>query len=107
MEEETRRYGTNHAVIGFLLAKHWELPKHVCTAIYNSHVNLCAEFEDSEIRGLIAILKITRNTTTNLLYPGIELSDESINSLNNAYTEIAVNDDTLQEMSHKVKSGAL
>ncbi len=107
LKEETRHYGTNHAVIGFILAKHWKLPEHVCSVIYNSHVESCAEFEGSEIRGLIAIIRITSNTTTNILFPGIEFSDETNNSLAKAYIEIAVNDESLQDMSHKVKSGVL
>lgn len=107
LKEETHRYGTNHAVIGFLLAKHWELPEPVCSAIYHSHGESCVEFEESEVRGLIAILKITSNTTTHFLYPEIEFSDEAINLLASAYMEIAVTSDSMREMSMKVSSGAM
>lgn len=31
--EEDRRYGTDHVVIGYLLARHWQLPEFVCGAI--------------------------------------------------------------------------
>ncbi len=107
LKEETDHFGTNHAVIGFLLAKHWALPESVCTAIYHCHSELCAEFEDSEVRGLVAILKITSNTTTHILYPEIDFSDEAINLLADAYMEIAITNDSMREMSLKVSSGVL
>lgn len=111
IKEETSRFGTNHAVISFLLAKNWKLPEDVCMAIYNSHAESWVDIEDSTIRGLIAILKITSNTTTNLLYPELAFNDDAINSLSKAYLEIAVPGEsilyTMRDMSSKVRSGVL
>ncbi len=36
LEIENEEYGTNHAVIGYLFAKHWKLPDLVCSGIYRA-----------------------------------------------------------------------
>ena len=47
------------------------------------------------------------NTTTHILYPEIDFSDEAINLLADAYMEIAITNDSMREMSLKVSSGVL
>lgn len=105
LEEENKRYGTNHAVIGYLLAKHWKLPDNVCITIYNSHINTSSVLDDQEIKAMISILKITENTSARMLYPGLEFSNEANNSLAEAYMELIVDVDALEAMTEKVGQG--
>ena len=105
LDKEFNQYGTNHTVIGYLLAKHWKLPNEVCEAIYNSHIESLSEVEDSQTRALIAILQITEITSARLLHPDIEYSDEANKCIANGYLELAVDGDTLQEMLEKVGNG--
>lgn len=37
LEREDAAYDTNHAVMGYLLARHWKLPQAVCMAIRHHH----------------------------------------------------------------------
>ena len=107
LDEENDRYGTNHTVIGYLLAKHWKLPDKVCLAIYNSHIKSCSVIEDQEIRALVAILKVTENTTARLLFRGLEFSNEANSSLADGYIELIVDGEALEAMSDQIELGAL
>lgn len=102
LAEEERRYGTNHVVVSFLLAKHWELPDPVCSAIYHSHVEECGEIEDPETRTLVAIQKVTGSSVSHMVFPGLEFGDEGARALASAYTELIVGGDALMEMYSKV-----
>jgi HD-like signal output (HDOD) protein len=55
---EEEQFGTNHCVVGFMLAKHWELPESVCYAISQHHLRCCDHIEDPHLRGHIAVLKL-------------------------------------------------
>ncbi len=105
LANETLQYGTNHAVLGFLLAKHWKLPDKVCIAIYNSHIKFCSVIEDQEVRALISMIKITENTSAKMLFPGLEFSHEASSSLADGYMELIIDGDALEAMSEKVELG--
>ncbi len=45
----TKKYNTNHAVVGYYTAKSWRLPEHVTQAIANHH-NALAIFSDESSR---------------------------------------------------------
>lgn len=100
--EETRRYGTNHAVIGYLLAKHWKLPSRVCSAIYHSHVEDYAGIEDPETRVLIAIQEVTGASVSHMIFPDLKFSDEGARALASAYMELIVDGETMMQMHDHV-----
>ncbi|MFT7675081.1 MAG: HD-like signal output (HDOD) protein [Gammaproteobacteria bacterium] len=107
LAKETECYGTNHVVIGFLLANHWKLPEKVSVAIYNSHIKRCSMIDDPEIRALIAILKITDSSAAHLVSPGMPFSDEASRSIADAYMELLVDSDMLLEMKEKIEASVL
>lgn len=60
-ETENELISTNHAVVGYYIAKSWNLPKYLCEAIHEHHnVNkiLTDEHEDNRKKTLLAILKM-------------------------------------------------
>lgn len=54
--EEDRKFNTDHAVVGYLVARHWFLPGFICDAIRYQHA--LAELGDHEARSLVAILAL-------------------------------------------------
>jgi HD-like signal output (HDOD) protein len=55
---EDTHYNTNHAVVGFYLAKSWRIPERICTCILNHHEADSVITEGSDIGDLVAILKM-------------------------------------------------
>ncbi len=61
---EDEMHATNHATLGYLLAKSWSLPNSVCQALRNHHdIAVLRSDEDisAEARGLIAIVRFAEN----------------------------------------------
>ena len=57
---EDESHDTNHATIGYLLAKSWSLPNSICQAVLNHHeISILHSNEEfsAEVRGLIAIIR--------------------------------------------------
>jgi HD-like signal output (HDOD) protein len=58
---EDEAYATNHATMGFLLAKSWSMPNSICQAVLNHHdISILHSNEEfsAEVRGLIALLRV-------------------------------------------------
>jgi HD-like signal output (HDOD) protein len=105
LEKETSHFGTNRAVISFLLSQHWNLPEKVSIAIYNSQIASCTAMDDPEIRALIAILKISDSLSKQLIFPALKLSDAANRALADAYIELAAGTDALEDMKDQVEKG--
>lgn len=61
---ENRVLNTNHAVVGYFVARSWKLPQHLCEAIANHHNALALfrdEWSDPQIKTLLAILKMAEH----------------------------------------------
>lgn len=61
---ENRLLSTNHAVVGYFVARSWKLPVHLCEAIANHHNALalfCDEWSDPQVKTLLAILKMAEH----------------------------------------------
>ena len=61
---ENRVLNTNHAVVGYFVARSWKLPQHLCEAIANHHNALALfndEWGDPQVRTLLAILKMAEH----------------------------------------------
>ena len=65
VDSENDRLDTNHAVVGYYVAKSWNLPRHICEAIAQHHNVLSAFSEDcsrdSKLKTLLAILKMAEH----------------------------------------------
>lgn len=63
-ETENELISTNHAVVGYYIAKSWNLPRYICEAIHDHHnVNkiVTDENENARKKTLIAILKMAEH----------------------------------------------
>ncbi|MFT4929987.1 MAG: HD-like signal output (HDOD) protein [Phenylobacterium sp.] len=59
---ESKKYGTNHAVMGYYIANAWGLPKDICRITLNHHDQKFLDLEhDEEARLLYATLKTAEN----------------------------------------------
>ncbi|MGE6660724.1 HDOD domain-containing protein [Pseudomonas sp. NPDC077408] len=61
---ENRMLNTNHAVVGYFVARSWKLPQHLCEAIANHHNALALfndEWSDPQVKTLLAILKMAEH----------------------------------------------
>ncbi|WP_181298149.1 HDOD domain-containing protein [Pseudomonas sp. Q2-TVG4-2] len=61
---ENRVFNTNHAVVGYFVARSWKLPAHLCEAIANHHNAFALfddEWSDAQIKTLLAILKMAEH----------------------------------------------
>lgn len=55
---EQKHFGVDHTAIGFLLARHWQMPDDFALAVFHHHSGVCACFDDSRVRGLTALIKL-------------------------------------------------
>lgn len=65
ISEEEEQFGTNHAVVGYLLSRSWHLPESVCLAILKHHdVGDCLSV-DSATQSLLSALMISEYVVVN------------------------------------------
>jgi HD-like signal output (HDOD) protein len=65
VDSENDQLDTNHAVVGYYVAKSWNLPRHICDAIAQHH-NVQGVFSedtsrDSKLKTLLAVLKMAEH----------------------------------------------
>ncbi len=56
--EEDHLFGVDHCSIGYLVARHWQLPDFVCQAILHHHDHAIPQEELGAVRTLVAILEL-------------------------------------------------
>ncbi len=65
IDSENAHFKTNHAVVGYYVAKSWNLPKYLCDAIADHHsadvIFANSEYEKKEQKDLLAILKMAEH----------------------------------------------
>lgn len=81
---ENARLNTNHAVVGYYVAKSWHLPLYICQAIHEHH-NVEKVFDSNSVDGqrktLLAILKMAEHTVGNFRVIGNQEEDLEWQSL--------------------------
>ncbi|MDH4321766.1 MAG: HDOD domain-containing protein [Desulfobulbaceae bacterium] len=58
LDEEDRTVGTDHCVIGHLMAKSWSLPDHICKGVLLHHDNLSGLRQQPDALKLAAVLQL-------------------------------------------------
>jgi HD-like signal output (HDOD) protein len=104
IENEKRRFGTHHAVIGYLFARHWKLNADMCRAIYAHHQPLCASFDDHHLRALVANLKLA-DMLVSAARMGAEDSLERVQYLAGACHELMIDAEVLEELRRDAALG--
>ena len=59
IEDEMEHYQTHHAVVSYLLGKHWDISNSVCLAVYHHHHSNLDHVQDHYIRILTAIIALS------------------------------------------------
>jgi HD-like signal output (HDOD) protein len=102
INKENQHLGTNHAVVGYLFAEHWKLPKRICQAIYLHHSLKCDDIEPSELRALIATLKLANLLVREKYLAEGEFALERIQYLSYAKKELMFDNHFLDELRTSV-----
>lgn len=90
--EEDRKFNSDHAVVGYLVARHWYLPGFICDAIRHQHA--MNELGDHESRSMVAILQLAIEVHARDQHmPNPEWDDVKGEVL----AELGLGDDTLPE----------
>lgn len=55
---EDKHLNSNHAIVGFYLAKSWHVPEKICECILNHHEPDVLSLDNTEVSDLVAILKM-------------------------------------------------
>lgn len=58
IEKEEALFKTNHAVVGVLMAKKWQLSSEIVQVIYDHHIEKCEKIASEKIRIMVALLKV-------------------------------------------------
>lgn len=58
---EEKYYPTNHAVVGYYVARSWGIEKSVCHAILNHHSPDMLDLDDPHVSSLLAIMKLAEH----------------------------------------------
>lgn len=92
--EEDRKFNTDHAVVGYLVARHWCLPGFICDAIRYQYA--MRELGEVEARSMVAILQLALELHTRdqrVPNPGWEDVKSDV------LAELGLSDDSLPEFS--------
>ncbi len=102
IEEEERRYGTNHTLIGFILAKSWKLPEIICLTILHHHRESCSEIEDEKLRALIATIKVANYILDTILLRESTTANGTLDFFDNAIDELALSSDEIEALKDQM-----
>ena len=82
--------GIDHATVGFLLARHWQLPEQIALAIYHHHDDGYIPGEDHKVRTLVAMLKLAHYLVA--LSHGTHEHSEMISYREDAWQELEISE---------------
>jgi HD-like signal output (HDOD) protein len=79
IDPENRELKTNHAVVGYYIAKSWNLPRHLCEAIADHHscesIFDAQDYNNNAKKNLLAILKMAEHICGNYRSIGQQQED--------------------------------
>ncbi|NPA71941.1 MAG: HDOD domain-containing protein [Gammaproteobacteria bacterium] len=104
---EDQVYGSNHTMIGVLIAKKWKLPVDMLSAIMLHHNKECGNIKKDRVRAMVAMIKIANAIVSEIslgAYRGTEMKEYEADGTE----ELMISEDVLREirtalMSHTFK----
>ncbi len=99
---------TNHAVVGYYVAKSWNLPRPLCDAIANHHsgdkIFADENYADTDVKTLIAIVKIAEHLCANYRMLGNQSEDFEWQRLEEPLLEfVSLNQDDLANLKDTIE----
>jgi HD-like signal output (HDOD) protein len=79
VDKEEGLFNTNHAVVGLLMAKKWQLSSEITQAIYDHHKLKCESIANEKVRLLVALIKVSNgivSETSMGSYVGAEMREQ-------------------------------
>lgn len=79
IEKEEALFKTNHAIVGLLMAKKWQLSPEITQAIYDHHNASCQSISNEKVRLLVALIKTANgivSETSMGSYIGAEMKEQ-------------------------------
>jgi len=58
LSKEEKSFGSNHAIIGVLVGKKWNLPTEMLNAIMLHHNEKCERIQNDNVRAMVAMIKV-------------------------------------------------
>jgi HD-like signal output (HDOD) protein len=79
INREEALLNTNHAVVGLLMAKKWQLSAEITQAIYDHHMLQCDSISNEKVRLLVALIKVGNGIVSEVSmgsYIGAEMTEQ-------------------------------
>lgn len=79
IDKEEASFNTNHAVVGLLMAKKWQLSGEITQAIYDHHKPQCDDISNEKVRLLVALIKVGNGIVSEISmgsYIGVEMTEQ-------------------------------
>jgi HD-like signal output (HDOD) protein len=79
IKKEESLFNTNHAVVGLLMAKKWNLSPEITQAIYDHHKAHCSSITNEKVKLLVALIKVSSgivSETSMGSYVGAEMTEQ-------------------------------
>jgi HD-like signal output (HDOD) protein len=98
ISEENKVYGTNHATVSFLMAKHWQLPVSTCLSIYHHHTQPLSKLNDDKVRAFAAILALSTMIVEWVCFAKHEETAERVAYREQAISELYISEAEVEEI---------
>lgn len=94
-QQEDQQISTDHAVVGYMVARHWLLPSHICNAIRHHHD---PQTDDRQVVSLVSILQMAIH-----IYNRFNDIDDSewLATKHSVLAEISVHEDSAEEFEEE------
>ncbi len=101
IEKEESIMGSNHCMVGILVAKKWSLPVDVLNAIMLNHTPKVSVIQNDHVRALVAMIKVANAVVAEVslgAYRGQEMKDYEKDGMN----ELMVDYDVIKELRNRL-----
>lgn len=101
IEKEESIMGSNHCMVGILVAKKWSLPMDVLNAIMLHHTPKVSIIQNDRVRALVAMIKVANAVVAEVslgAYRGQEMKDYEKDGMN----ELMIDYDVIKELRNRL-----
>jgi HD-like signal output (HDOD) protein len=99
---ENKKYQTNHTLVGYVLARYWQVPEEVCLAIYHHHTQPLDKIQLQNVRVFSAILSVAISIVEWVCYGLKSETTERMEYQQQALNDLLITEQTLEEIQQDV-----
>jgi len=97
LSKEEKNFGSNHAIIGVLVGKKWNLPTEMLNAIMLHHNEKCERIQNDNVRAMVAMIKVA-NAIVAEISLGAYRGDEMRRYEEDGKEELMIENSTITEI---------